>query len=146
MGATIPESSDLTLSTAQLQAKLIGKAGSKHSRDEENTHNETIDMEDGESRAGAIKKKARTDPFNEHKNKKHKHKNKEKARVDSVMRDHPVPPLKPLFMADGGTPSNSVTHSSSLPNGEPVTSNDPEQVAKESRGPGTSSVSRSHRT
>lgn len=61
VGAAIPESSNmLGRDAARLKNKLAGK---KHARDEEDAVANVPSEDEEESRAGAIKKKAKLDPF-----------------------------------------------------------------------------------
>ncbi|KAF5388059.1 hypothetical protein D9615_000567 [Tricholomella constricta] len=73
VGAAIPETHNSSREAARLKGQLIGK-GNKRSRDDEPDAKEKSEDEE-ESRAGAIRKKARVDPFGDYGGKK---KNKKK--------------------------------------------------------------------
>ncbi|OBZ76464.1 hypothetical protein A0H81_03746 [Grifola frondosa] len=78
VGATVPESSGvLSRNAARLKNKLSGKSGKKRMRDEEPEAAAPPSDDEEESRAGAIRKKAKLDPFA----KKAKGK-KKKVRID----------------------------------------------------------------
>lgn len=70
VGAVIPEGHNASRETSRLKGQLVGK-GNKCFRDDEPGVKQKSDDE-AESRTGAIKKKARLDPFGEHNGKKKK--------------------------------------------------------------------------
>ncbi|GLB33989.1 hypothetical protein LshimejAT787_0108730 [Lyophyllum shimeji] len=63
VGAAIPETHKASRETARLKGQLIGKGNKRPRDDEDDAHMKEESDNEGESRAGAIKKKARVDPF-----------------------------------------------------------------------------------
>jgi len=85
VGAVVPEGMQShSRETARLKGKL---SGSKHAREDEDVGpSKTVSDDEGESRAGAIKKKARSDPFDiVHGKKKKKNKDTESSAVQMVI-------------------------------------------------------------
>ncbi|RDB22530.1 hypothetical protein Hypma_009990 [Hypsizygus marmoreus] len=81
VGAPIPETANLSRETARLKGQLTGK-GSKRAREEDHKKLKEKSDDEDESRAGAIQKKARVDPFGD--NRKNKNKKNKKAVIGST--------------------------------------------------------------
>jgi hypothetical protein len=90
VGAPIPETQNFSRETARLKGQLTGK-GTKRSREdgEDVKKDKPESSDDEESRAGAIKKKVRLDPFGEGSGKKKR--KKQMAPNDSTGSSHAPP-------------------------------------------------------
>ncbi|KAF9464363.1 hypothetical protein BDZ94DRAFT_1256269 [Collybia nuda] len=87
VGAAIPATQNLSRESARLKGQLIGKSSKRAREEVDNVSKEKSD-DDDESRAKAIRKKARVDPFGEGKKKK-KHKKPAKV-INIVPRTTPI--------------------------------------------------------
>jgi hypothetical protein len=63
VGAPIPESTSLSRDSARLKTRLISKGGNKRARGSDDGVQESPSDNEDESRAGAIRKKVKVDPF-----------------------------------------------------------------------------------
>ncbi|KAG5648897.1 hypothetical protein DXG03_000246 [Asterophora parasitica] len=95
VGAAIPEGHNTSREVARLKGQLVGK-GNKRSRDDGPDAKEKSEDEE-ESRAGAIKKKARVDPFGDNGKKKKKNKS---AQLENSVDAPPKPPVIPETEAE----------------------------------------------
>ncbi|KAG6833938.1 hypothetical protein H0H87_007949 [Tephrocybe sp. NHM501043] len=63
VGAAVPENSTSSRDIARLKGQLVGKGNKRPREDEPDSKEKDRSDDEGESRGGAIKKKARVDPF-----------------------------------------------------------------------------------